>query len=86
MNKYISIAEFSSIAGVSEDTIKKKFKSIPGIVFEKGEYKVLIGTRYPCDIHRYKIKDSADKRYVLLKMISEYKYITCNDITRDRPA
>lgn len=80
MNKYISLTEFASIVGVKEATIKRKFKSIPGVIFEKGEYKVLTGTRYPCDIHRYRIKDSADKRYVLLKMISEYKYITCNDI------
>ena len=68
------------MAGVGIPTIKKKRDSIPGVVCDEGEYKVLKGTRYPCDIHRYTIKDSADRRYILLKEISKYKYITSIDL------
>ena len=80
MVDYISLEEFACIAGVSESTIKRNRENIPGVVYSKRKYKVLSGTRYPCDIHRYKIKDSADRRYVLLKMISEYRYITNLDL------
>lgn len=80
MDKYISLEEFAYIAGVKESTVKRNRKDIPGVIYEKRKYKVLSGTRYPCDIHRYKITDSADRRYILLKMISEYKYVTHIDI------
>ena len=76
MNDIISIEEFVNIAGVKEATIRKKKNSIPGLKCENGKFTILSGTRYPCDVHRYKLNNSADRRYILLKMISEYKYIS----------
>lgn len=78
--QYITFDEFVSIAGVGEKTIKKRQKDIPGLVYEDNQFTVLSGTRYPCDLHRYKINNSADRRYVLLKTISEYKYISHVDL------
>lgn len=76
MNDTIAIEEFVNIAGVKEATIMKKKNSIPGLKYQDGKFTILRGTRYPCDVHRYKLNDSADRRYILLKMISEYKYIS----------
>ena len=80
MNEHITIEEFANIAGVKESTIKKRKNSIPGLKYENNEFIILSGTRYPCDLHRYKLKNSADRRYTLLKMISEYKYIFHNEL------
>lgn len=80
MEENITLEEFSKIAGIKESTIKRKSKNIPGIVHEKREYRVVSGTRYPCDIHRYRINNSEDRRYILLMMISKYKYITNSDL------
>ncbi len=74
--QYIPFDEFVSIAGVREKTIKKRKKDIPGLIYENNQFTVLSGTRYPCDLHRYKMNNSADRRYILLKTISEYKYIS----------
>ena len=76
----ISIEEFARIAGVKESTIRKNKNKIPGLSYDKGTYNIIDGTRYPCDLHRYKIKDSSDRRYLLLKAISEYKYISHLDL------
>ena len=78
--QYIPFDEFVNIAGVKERTIKKRRGDIPGLTYENNQFLVLRGTRYPCDLHRYKINDSADRRYVLLKTISEYKYISHTDL------
>ena len=32
-----------------------------------------------------KLEDSADRRYILLKAISQYKYISCTDIRVEQP-
>ena len=80
MNEHITIEEFVNIAGVKESTIKKRKNSIPGLKYENDKFIILSGTRYPCDLHRYKLKNSADRRYALLKMISEYKYISHNEL------
>ena len=76
----ISIDDFVRISGVKESTIRKNKDKIPGLSYDKGVYNIIDGTRYPCDLHRYKIKDSSDRRYLLLKAISEYKYISHLDL------
>lgn len=73
--EYITLEEFSKMCGKKETTIIKKYKEIPIIKKEKGEYKVLKGTRYPCYIKRYSIKDDYDKRYAVLSSISKQLYI-----------
>ena len=74
-NSKISIEEFLEIAHVKENTVRKNATKIPGLTYENGVFDILKGTRYPGDFHRYKMKNSAERRYVLLKAISEYKYI-----------
>ena len=76
----ISIDDFVRIAGVKETTIRKNKDKIPGLSYDKGTYNIIDGTRYPCDLHRYKITNSADRRYLLLKSISEYKYVSHLDL------
>lgn len=77
---YIPFEEFVHNSNVKESTIKKKYQSIPGITKTDNGYTVVSGTRYPCDLHRYKLRDSYDRRYALLKSISQYKYITHWDL------
>ena len=72
---YVSIQKFSEIANVKVESIMRKRSKIPVIVGCRGKYKVLEGTRYPCAIKRYKLKNTEDKRYALLKAISQEKYI-----------
>ena len=78
--QYISFEEFVNNSGVKASTIKRKYKQIPGITKTETGFVVLSGTRYPCDLHRYGLKDSGEKRYALLKMISQYKYVTHKDL------
>ena len=44
---------------------------MPGLKYENDEFDILKGTRHPGEFHRYKMINSADRRYVLLKVISE---------------
>ena len=81
-NNYISFDEFVENSGFKKKTVINRIKKneIPGITIREDKYFVLSGTRYPCDIHRYKLKDSSKRRYVLLKSISEYKYISHREL------
>ena len=63
MNEHITIEEFVNIAGVKESTIKKRKNSIPGLKYENDKFIILSGTRYPCDLHRYKLKNSARQHH-----------------------
>ena len=78
--RYVDIETFLPVAGKSETTIYRRRKEIPGLLYEDGTYIILEGTRYPCDLHRYKIEDSGDRRYVLLKTISANQYICAQDL------
>ena len=60
----VSIGEFLNIAGVKLNTVKKNAEKIPGLKYENGDFDILSGTRYPGDFHRYKLENSADRRYV----------------------
>ena len=71
----ITIEEFVIIAGVKQSTIKKNAKRIPGLNYINGEFHIIDGTRYPGNYKKYKLTNSEKRRYVLLKAISEYKYI-----------
>ena len=71
----ITIEEFVIIAGVKQSTIKKNAKRIPGLNYINGEFHIIDGPRYPGNYKKYKLTNSEKRRYVLLKAISEYKYI-----------
>ncbi len=77
-HKYISFDEFVANSGYKRDTVIKRCKKneIPGITQKGDEYLVLSGTRYPYNIRRNKLNNSAKRRYILLKAISEFKYIS----------
>ncbi len=78
--QYMSFDDFVHNSNVKESTVKKRYKQIPGIEKTKKGFKVVSGTRYPCDLHRYGLKNSGEKRYALLKAISQYKYVTHKDL------
>ena len=82
---YIDFSDFVKLSGKKENTVKKNYAKIPGIDKVGKEYRVLSGTRYPCDLHRYKLNNSADRRYILLKTISEYKYISHKELQLEEP-
>lgn len=71
----VSIDDFLQIAGVKISTVKKKKDEIPGLSYANGKFDIIKGTRYPFYLHGRKIKDSADRRYLLLLAISQYKYV-----------
>lgn len=72
--EYISFDEFVHNSGRKESIVKKRIKDIPGITKADNRFQVVSGTRYPCDLHRRKYKNSGDRRYALLKAISQYEY------------
>ena len=74
--RYIGMEEFAKKVGVKEETVKKRYLEIPGITKEGNTFTILSGTRYPCDKRRIKLKDSSDRRYLLLRTISDYRYIS----------
>ena len=78
--EYIPFEEFVKNSGVKESTIKRRYKEIPGIEKTDDGFRVLSGTRYPCSLKRFKLKNSNEKRYALLQKISEYKYVTHKDL------
>ena len=73
--EYISISDFKNLCEISEKTIIRNIHSIPGFIETNDGYKFLKGTRYPYNLRNTKLTDSAKKRYVLLKAISQYRYI-----------
>lgn len=74
--KYIEFDEFVRNTGLRRSTILRNYKKIPGLEKKNGKYIVLSGTRYWfSDLHKYKIDDSYEKRFVLLKAISKFRYI-----------
>ena len=79
--EYIEFDEFVNNCKVSKRTVEKRYKEIPGIYKTGNGFKVLSGTRYPCKIKNYKnLDDGYKKRYVLLKEISRYRYISHKDL------
>lgn len=73
--KYLSLEEFAGISNISEKQIIKRRKEIPVIIKQDGQFLVLRGARYPMPINRYKVKDEYKRRFILLKAISQTKYI-----------
>lgn len=77
---YISLEEFSEICGVRPTTIKKRYLEIPGVIRTGNTYQVIEGTRYPVDKRTIRAKNREEKAYVLLKTISEERYISNADL------
>lgn len=73
--KYISLNEFAQLVEKKPKTILRRKKDIPVIEKFGNEWYVLSGTRYPCKVNSFKVKDNYDKRYVLIKAIDNNKYI-----------
>lgn len=77
---YITLDEFSRISGVKEETVKRKYKEIPGITKSGNTYLVLEGTRYPVDRRTIRPKTREEKVYYLLKAISEERFISSDNL------
>ena len=78
--RYVEFDEFVNNSGFKETTIKCKYKQIPGLIKNGKEFRIISGTRYPYHLRNTKIEDSSSKRYVLLKAISQYKYISHKEL------
>lgn len=81
----IPIDQFAEISHVTVNTVKRNYRKIPGITKENGQFRILSGTRYPYPIGKCKIDSSAEKRYILLKAISEYRYVDCYALRIEQP-
>ncbi len=78
--RWISLIEFSQISGVSVATIKLNYKSIPGIVKENKDFKVLYGSRYPYNIGSAKVNDEISRKCIILKAINKRRYLSCEKL------
>lgn len=84
--EYIEFEDFVSNTGLKKSTVERNYKKIPGIEKKNDKYIVLSGTRYWfSDLHRYKIDDSYQKRFVLLKAISKFRYISHKELRIEKP-
>lgn len=84
--EYIKFDDFVSNTGLKKSTVERNYKKIPGIEKKDNTYTVLSGTRYWfSDVHKYKIEDSYEKRFVLLKAISKYRYIGHRELRVEKP-
>lgn len=83
--QYIEFEDFVSNSGVKESTIKRRYKQIPGIIKTKKGFRVISGTRYPYNIGNTKLDSSEARRYVLLKAISKYQYISHKELRLEPP-
>ena len=75
MEKYVSLEKFLNVSQVSENTIRKRYKDIPGIKYENGKFEILEGTRFPFNIRHNALKTDENRLLVLLKAIDQRKYI-----------
>ena len=84
--EYIDFDEFVLYTGLRKSTIQRNYKKIPGIEKKNDKYIVLSGTRYWfSDLHKYKLEDSYEKRFVLLKAISKFRYIGHKELRVEKP-
>ena len=84
--EYIEFEDFVSNIGLKKSNVERNYKKIPGIEKKNDKYIVLSGTRYWfSDLHRYKIDDSYQKRFVLLKAISKFRYISHKELRIEKP-
>ena len=73
--EYITIQDFANKCDLKENTIIKNIRKIPGAEPIVDGYRFLSGTRYPYNMRSTKLTDSSKRRYILLKAISESRYI-----------
>ena len=74
MKNSISLKEFAERISVSEEWILRRQHEVPGIEKVGDEVRVRRGTRWPLKMN-FKMDTAEEKRYVLLRAISEFKYI-----------
>ena len=78
MDTYISIENFANRYEIMPETVLKRHEEIPGLRKNGEVYEVIDSARYPVDKRWLKGKTSGEKRYELLKSISNYRYIDHN--------
>ena len=78
--KLMTAEDFAQKNGIPLARVKQNWEKIPGSVNRNGEIFFWPGSRYPFNIGFHKLETSADKRYVLLKAISKYRYISHKEL------
>ena len=71
----MTVSELSKISSISERQIQKNWEKIPDARKENGIIIFPEGSRYPCDLHRYKFNNQGKRRAALLDAISRYRYV-----------
>ena len=71
----MTIDDLAKYSSVSQSTIKRKYRTIPGILKEETGFIIPDGTRYPFDVHRYGFKDMGTRYAALLDATSKNRYI-----------
>lgn len=72
----MTIKELADISAVSIKTARQKINTIPGIVrTEDGEYEIPEGSRYPYDVHRYKLDSIGKRCAALLDATYRYRFV-----------
>ena len=79
--KYLSDAEFvKKNHGVTLSMVQKGWSKIPGAKAINGEIMIWPGSRYPFNMRGHKLDTAADRIYVLLKAISQFRYISHKEL------
>lgn len=71
----VDVETFASRYGYSEKTIKKNIHRIEGAWKEGQDYCIPDSARYPYRMGHTSIQTREDKRYVVLRATSEYRYV-----------
>ena len=71
----MTVSELSIISAISEKQVTKRWKEIRGAKKEDGVISFPEGSRYPFDLHRYKLINQEKRRLALLDAISCYRYV-----------
>jgi hypothetical protein len=78
--KRMTANELAQKYGIAELTVKRNWKQIPGGANVNDEISFWPGSRYPFNIGLHKLETYADKNFVLLKAISQYRYISHREL------
>ena len=80
-SKLMTVDELARISGVTENTVIKNRDRIKGYKQTlTDDYFFTPGTRYPFSLGFHKVETYADKLYVLLKALNNYKYISHEEL------
>ena len=71
----MTITDLAKYSNINERRIREHFKEIKGFTEDDGEIRFPEGSRYPFDLHRYKLTDINKRRCALLDATCKFMYI-----------